>query len=626
MPNRILKILHLEDMPTDAGLVERELKRGNMAFDKIVVDNKQDFIHALETFRPDIILSDHALPSFNSVEALRIIREMNIRVPFILITATISEEFAVEVMKEGAYDYILKDRMQRLPQAIMNAMEKFRITNERQKFMDEVIANEALLKEAEHLAHFGSWEMDLEAGINKWSDEAYRLLGYVPGEVEPTLENFLASVHPDDRAAVQKMTDQVEHGSSLSLKMYFRLKPQHGEVRYIRSELFIKRNERQEPVRITGFNQDVTEARMAEEKVQRSEANLRTIFDHADTGYILFDTSLRIASFNQLAQKFSTEDLSRPLEEGAYCLDYFRADRRELLKSIIEDALRNKLTNYEINYPQSDGTDRWYYVRFLPVSNADHKNFGVIMALTDVTERKMSELQREKITNDLIQRNKDLEQFAYIISHNLRAPVANIIGFTAILNDLALSEGEKSEIILALSTSVRKLDEVIMDLNHILQVKREINENREPVRFSELVRDIRTSIVNTLERERVQIITDFSEADELFTLKSYLHSIFYNLITNSIKYRQPHLAPIIHITSHRDKNKLQLIFKDNGMGIDLEKRGEQVFGLYKRFHTQVEGKGMGLFMTKTQVETLGGHISIRSEVDKGTEFTIEFEV
>jgi signal transduction histidine kinase len=104
-----------------------------------------------------------------------------------------------------------------------------------------------------------------------------------------------------------------------------------------------------------------------------------------------------------------------------------------------------------------------------------------------------------------------------------------------------------------------------------------------------------------------------------------LYSIFYNLIHNSIKYRQPGLPCVIQIRSRLLKEGVQLVFKDNGIGIDLKKRGEQVFGLYKRFHPAIEGKGMGLFMVKTQVEALGGKISISSEPNKGTEFTIEFE-
>jgi signal transduction histidine kinase len=127
-----------------------------------------------------------------------------------------------------------------------------------------------------------------------------------------------------------------------------------------------------------------------------------------------------------------------------------------------------------------------------------------------------------------------------------------------------------------------------------------------------------------MQSQNVRIITDFSAVDEYTSIKSYIHSIFYNLIFNSIKYSDPSRMPVISVTSKRENHKIYLIFKDNGMGIDLDKKGEQIFGLYKRFHNHIEGKGMGLFMVKTQVEILGGKITVKSQPNQGTEFEIEF--
>lgn len=142
--------------------------------------------------------------------------------------------------------------------------------------------------------------------------------------------------------------------------------------------------------------------------------------------------------------------------------------------------------------------------------------------------------------------------------------------------------------------------------------------------FSRLVTKVKNSISHVVEAEQAKIITDFSDVDEYVTIKSYLHSIFYNLIVNSIKYRSPGRKPVITITSRRKDGKIILSFEDNGSGIDLEKRGDQLFGLYKRFHSNIEGKGMGLFMVKTQVEVLGGKINVRSQPGSGTIFELEF--
>jgi signal transduction histidine kinase len=124
--DRTLKILHLEDLVADAEIVERVLRKAQFRFEKKVVADKANFVLALREFKPDIILSDHSLPAFNSLEALRITREEHIFAPFILVTATVSEEYAVSVIKEGASDYILKDRLERLPNAVQNALDKSR--------------------------------------------------------------------------------------------------------------------------------------------------------------------------------------------------------------------------------------------------------------------------------------------------------------------------------------------------------------------------------------------------------------------------------------------------------------------------------------------------------------------
>jgi signal transduction histidine kinase len=243
----------------------------------------------------------------------------------------------------------------------------------------------------------------------------------------------------------------------------------------------------------------------------------------------------------------------------------------------------------------------------------------------EIAAREKNEEELEKIANDLIQRSTDLQQFAYIVSHNLRAPIANILGLSDILKGNHSSE-DQSKIQQFLFNAVEQLDEMIKDLNKILQTKFEITEKKEIVYFSEMVDNIKSSIRNLIEKENVQILTDFSAIDNITTIKSYIHSIFYNLIQNSIKYKQPGKSPVIQIKSAKYKGKTRISFKDNGIGIDIKKHGKKIFGLYKRFHLSIEGKGVGLFMVKTQVEVLGGSISIKSEPNVGTEFIIELPI
>jgi len=620
-----IKILILEDVSTDADLIIRTMERAGMDFDYLVISDSAGFIKAVNEQKFDAILADNSLPQFSAIEAVRIRNEKNINTPFILVTGSISEEYAVEIMKEGACDYILKDRLQRLPNAVLSAIHKYFIDDERKKYLDEVIANEALLKEAARLASFGSWEEDLENKVTRWSDEQYHIFGYLPGEIEPSLDTYLKFVHPDDRALVKQVVDYaIKHREAQ--KYSFRIIAKGGVLKHIHAKMGIKVDANGNVIRINGFTRDVSETVYATESLQKSEASMRAIFNNTETGYILLDTQFNIVSFNQLANKISIDLLGKKLIDGANALYYFKEQIRERFKKYLLSVLLGESITYEMKDLPGSDSGRWYNLNYHPVWNNEKKVMGIIIAITEITARKISELQEKEITGELMQRNQDLEQFAYIISHNLRSPVANIIGIADALIDGTLDDGDKRIFMDGLAVSIKKLDNIIIDLNDILQVKNVMISNKEKVSFSKLVDDIKFNIGSQLDQNGVMINTDFSEIDEVSTMKSYMHSIFYNLISNSIKYKQSDLVPEINIKSSKDADKIMLVFRDNSVGMDLETNNIDVFGLYKRFHPNLaEGKGMGLFMVKTQVEKLGGKISVQSEVNKGTEFKIEFD-
>jgi PAS domain S-box-containing protein len=301
-------------------------------------------------------------------------------------------------------------------------------------------------------------------------------------------------------------------------------------------------------------------------------------------------------------------------------------DSERILKSIEEKIKDSKISLWEDEYRYFRKNGELAYVqdRGYIIYDENKKPVRMVGAMRDITTSKLFAIERDQITSDLIRQNKNLEQFAYIVSHNLRAPLANITGLLRIIQMPKLEEQIRKTSMEGLVTSVSKLDNVIIDLTNILQVKREIDEKRESIRFSLLLEDIKSSVRNFIEEEHVSIFADFSAVDNIFSVKSYMHSIFYNLILNSIKYKKPGRKPYIEITSKEIAGKITLSFKDNGSGIDLSLYGDKIFGLYKRFHYDVEGKGMGLFMVKTQVESLEGKISVSSRIDEGAEFTIEF--
>lgn len=257
---------------------------------------------------------------------------------------------------------------------------------------------------------------------------------------------------------------------------------------------------------------------------------------------------------------------------------------------------------------------------FIPLSEEDILG-KALLAMKD--NLKVSGDELRQTADNLVQRNKELEQFTYIISHNLRAPVANIIGLYQLLTLGADDEQEAQKLVASLGTSVQRLDEVIIDLNVILDVKQQVHEQMELVSFTRITEDIKKTFDGYVQQGLIEIKCDFTAADNMHSLKNYIYSIFYNLISNSIKFRRPEETLLLQITSHQKKDKLSIHFEDNGKGIDLKANGDKLFGLYRRFDISVDGKGMGLYMVKTQVETLGGRIKVQSRPGAGSIFVIE---
>lgn len=371
---------------------------------------------------------------------------------------------------------------------------------------------------------------------------------------------------------------------------------------------------------------DISERKLAEENLKQSAARLKEAqaISHISNWEVCLQSGIHTWSdeFYNLCG-FSPEEI-QPSAKAFLLLIHH--DDRENIKEILKKTGTSFVADcFNARIQKKNGTVRYIYVEWkfdFDKNNQPIRLFGI---LQDVTERKIAEQEREKLSNDLIQRNLDLEQFTYIISHNLRAPTANIIGYASNLQDEENTPEEQKHLVIGLAASVSGLDTIIKDINGILAIKGDFYEKRELISLSKLVNDVSNSIENIITKHQVEIKADFSEVDKVLTLKGYMHSIFYNLISNSIKYSKPNVHPIIRIKSKKEGNKITLLFQDNGLGIDLKINGGKIFGLYKRFHSHTEGKGLGLFMVKTQVEAIGGKISVDSKPNHGTTFTIVFE-
>ncbi|TAH19140.1 MAG: sensor histidine kinase [Cytophagales bacterium] len=231
-------------------------------------------------------------------------------------------------------------------------------------------------------------------------------------------------------------------------------------------------------------------------------------------------------------------------------------------------------------------------------------------------------IELQSAAENLIQRNKDLEEFSYIVSHNLRAPVANMLGLASLFKRTELSEEQHKELVPHLEDSAKRLDTTIRDLNEVLSIRNSAMKNREHINLADTLGFIEKSLKNEIYENKVEIETDFSKTPILYTVRGYLESILYNLLSNAIKYRSPERFPHISLSTHTENDYDCLIVSDNGLGIDLKTGTYKIFGLYQRMHTHTEGKGFGLYLVQTQVESLNGKIEVESEIGQGTTFKV----
>ncbi len=240
--------------------------------------------------------------------------------------------------------------------------------------------------------------------------------------------------------------------------------------------------------------------------------------------------------------------------------------------------------------------------------------------LTAEVERQTHDLK--KANQELIEQNNRLEQFAFIISHNLRSPMARLVGLSDIL-DYAKDIKEVNEITQLMVQSAHDLDAVIKDLALILRIQKMNTQVLSEVSLDEVIKKVLKTLGEEIKETNTVVTIDLGDVHQIVSLQPYLESILYNLISNGIKYRHPERTPQIDIRAKRISDAVQIDISDNGLGIDVPKHRDNLFNLYRRFHFHVEGKGLGLYLVRTQVEALGGTIEVESDVDKGTTFSIE---
>ena len=279
------------------------------------------------------------------------------------------------------------------------------------------------------------------------------------------------------------------------------------------------------------------------------------------------------------------------------------------------------LLNYENRYITKAGEIVWLSWTSIP----DQAKELIYAVSKNITHIKKLEEDRQLLIKDLTAINSGLKQLTYSISHDLRSPVSNMMSLFSLLDRSQINDEDSLLYLDLLVKSVHELKDTLDDQMEHLKETLLLRSTMEQVPLKEVFQSTTDSIRSLVEASGATFVTDFSETEFVSGNSFYLHSIFLNLITNSIKYARPGIPPVISITSKKDRDASRLLFSDNGTGFDMEKDGNKIFGLKQVFTDHDNSNGIGLFLVKNYMNNIGGTITVSSQVNSGATFCLTFQ-
>ncbi len=347
------------------------------------------------------------------------------------------------------------------------------------------------------------------------------------------------------------------------------------------------------------------------------------LLDSVQQSVIAVDTTGKITYWNKYSTHLYGYTAEEAIGKSMGELELKTNEKLKVTNNIMNDLAIGKSWSGEYKMRNRIGDELQLYAIISPLYS-DGVQSGLLTIAFDISEQKRMELERDKLIAELTQRNQDLKEYGYTVSHSMRAPIANLTGLLSLINKAKISDIETLEIIDGIEVSTQRLANVLNDLIETLSVKEGTNIEKTKISFADTFKEVQTSMLALTSEQAVKFTVNFSDAPEVYYHQPYLASLFYNLISNSIRFKQPDKNPQIEVTTNKVGNKTVLIYKDNGLGFDLNKLKNKVFGLHQRFHQHTQGRGLGLYLIKTQLRVMGGKIELQSKPNEGSTFIVTF--
>lgn len=512
------------------------------------------------------------------------------------------------------------------------------------------IESDNKLREAYRLAKIGAWEIEPEKNRIYWSEAMFEFYG-MDSKTSQALkfDEALQFIHPDDKDLFEQSFKNLQlHKQAYKIECRHVLKD--NKVRYFeKSALAIPSSSGH--TLFMGVTIDITDKKLIENELQLRQR--RRLISNA-VGSSVSPAASMNEMFELFAEAFVQNAPVRQIlvysdeaNSGIYSVFYnypshnhINSDLAQSLNAEIavglSDAPLNKVRPLHASLPdclvspvQMPGRGKCYLIILLNNHSELNDDFisiteMVIQLLQEKAERIFAEIKLRDLNLELMDTNLQLRQYSYIVSHNLRAPVANILGCLNLISDEDPNDSRNKILMDGLKISANAVDSILQDLNKILNIKEDVVKQFEFIAFNALLDEVLENLKNETAGVEYSLVRDFSEVAGMMAFKPYLLSIFQNLISNSFRYRRTDKKLELTVAAKTQGHKIELYFIDNGRGIDMQKNRKRLFKLYERFHTDVAGTGLGLNMVQEQARVLGGTIQIESEVDAGTKFILTF--
>jgi PAS domain S-box-containing protein len=611
-----LQILLLEDEPGDAELIQELLEVDHFVSEVTRVQTRTEFLAALENVDIDLILADYKLPSFDGLSALKLAQSARPDLPFIFVSGTLGEDVAIEALKIGATDYVLKTRLSRLVPSVQRALREAREKAERKKAEEALRRSEMYLAEAQRLSHTGSFDWDVLSGEIYWSDETYRIFE-CERATKPTVQMVIDRTHPDDRMHLRQIIDRASIERS-GFSSEHRLMMVDGSVKYLRVVAHRASGEDPESVLFIGAVTDITESKRAEETL-REQANLLNLTHDA---IFVRDINGVITYWNRGAKELY--GWSAEQAEGKIA--------RELLKTvfpiprerIMAELLSSGRWEGELVRTKKDGTHLVVASRWSLQRDARGTPVAALETDNDITERKRAEEERERLRQleaDLARINRVgiMGELAASLGHEISQPIAAAaINARACLGWLQREPPEIDEARQTVSRIANDVDRAagIIERNRLLY--RRGTPQRELTDLNEIIRQMVVLLHDAASRHSISIRTDLDAALPTTTAdRVQLQQVLMNLMLNGIEAMRDESGEL-RVTSQRTEDgQLLISVIDLGIGLPGEE-AERIFEAF--FTTKPQGTGMGLSISRRIIESHGGRLWASPNIGRGATF------